>query len=112
MATRRNNDTRPAKSSTSAAGAETVTGDPTATQPEAKRPSRSRTTTAPKTQRSGTQVEARLALSPEERRAMIAESAYLRAERRGFGPGYEVEDWLAAEREIDALLNSGSGAPQ
>ncbi len=112
MATRRNNDTRPAKSSTSAAGAETVTGETTATQPEAKRQSRGRTTTAPKTQRSETRVEGRLAISPEERRAMIAESAYLRAERRGFGPGYEVEDWLAAEREIDALLNTGGGAPQ
>jgi hypothetical protein len=38
------------------------------------------------------------------RRAMIAEAAYLRAERRGFAPGGEVEDWLAAEREVDALL--------
>ncbi|HYE37672.1 DUF2934 domain-containing protein [Methylocaldum sp.] len=30
----------------------------------------------------------------------IAEAAYYRAERRGFAPGYEVEDWLEAEREI------------
>jgi hypothetical protein len=112
MATRRNNDTRPAKSSASAAGAETVTEETAAAQAAAKRPSRSRTPTAPKTQRTETQAEARVAISPEERRALIAESAYLRAERRGFGPGYEVEDWLAAEREIDALLNSGSGAPQ
>jgi hypothetical protein len=35
---------------------------------------------------------------------MIAEAAWLRAERRGFAPGGEVEDWLAAEAEIDALL--------
>lgn len=26
--------------------------------------------------------------------------AYLMAERRGFEPGHETEDWLAAEREI------------
>jgi hypothetical protein len=26
--------------------------------------------------------------------------AYLLAERRGFEPGHEAEDWLAAEREI------------
>jgi hypothetical protein len=32
---------------------------------------------------------------------MIAENAYYRAERRGFLPGYEIEDWLAAEAEID-----------
>ena len=28
-------------------------------------------------------------------------AAYYRAERRGFAPGHEVEDWLAAEAEID-----------
>jgi hypothetical protein len=37
---------------------------------------------------------------------MIAEAAYLRAERRGFAPGYEAEDWLAAEAEVDALLRA------
>ena len=47
------------------------------------------------------------------RRAMIAESAYLRAERRGFAAGGEVEDWLAAEAEVDALLKAGhGGTPQ
>jgi hypothetical protein len=35
---------------------------------------------------------------------MIAENAYYRAERRGFLPGHEMEDWLAAEREVDSLL--------
>lgn len=37
----------------------------------------------------------------------IQEAAYRRAQERGFGPGAELDDWLAAEREIDA----GSGAP-
>jgi hypothetical protein len=36
-------------------------------------------------------------------RAAIAERAYYKAERRGFTPGHDVEDWLAAEREIAAL---------
>lgn len=31
---------------------------------------------------------------------MIAQAAYYRAERRGFEPGHEMEDWLAAERDI------------
>ncbi len=35
---------------------------------------------------------------------LIAEAAYYRAERRGFAPGHEVQDWLDAEREIDAEL--------
>jgi Protein of unknown function (DUF2934) len=52
---------------------------------------------------------ARVALTGEARRAMIAEGAYLRAERRGFAPGYETEDWLAAEAEVNALLKVGHG---
>jgi hypothetical protein len=43
---------------------------------------------------------------------MIAESAYLRAERRGFAPGHEVDDWFAAEREVDALLSAGTSTTQ
>ena len=39
--------------------------------------------------------------SREER---IAESAYLYAQVRNFEPGHEVEDWLRAEKEVDALL--------
>jgi hypothetical protein len=35
------------------------------------------------------------------REARIAEAAYWRAERRGFAPGGEVDDWLSAEKEID-----------
>ena len=42
----------------------------------------------------------------KDRWARIAEAAYRRAEQRGFAPGCDLEDWLAAEREIDALLGS------
>lgn len=51
----------------------------------------------------------RAAVSADDRRAMIAEAAYLRAERRGFTPGHETEDWLAAEVEVDVLLKAGPG---
>ena len=37
----------------------------------------------------------------DERHRRISELAYYRAQQRGFEPGYEEEDWLAAEREID-----------
>lgn len=40
----------------------------------------------------------------EQRREMIATAAYLRAERRGFENGSDLEDWLAAEEEIDQWL--------
>ena len=36
----------------------------------------------------------------EATRQKIAELAYYRAEQRGFSPGYELEDWLAAEEEV------------
>lgn len=51
----------------------------------------------------------RIEISHDARRAMVAEAAYLRAERRGFGHGGEVEDWLAAEAEVDKLLQGGHG---
>lgn len=41
-----------------------------------------------------------------QRRAMIAEAAYYKAERRGFEPGHELEDWLQAEDEIGRTLVS------
>lgn len=44
---------------------------------------------------------------PQEREAMIAEAAYFRSAHRGFEPGHEVDDWLAAESEIDAALARG-----
>ena len=43
-------------------------------------------------------------VSEEERRAMIARAAYFRAERRNFAPGQELEDWVAAEAEVDREL--------
>ena len=42
--------------------------------------------------------------SENERQAMIATEAYLRAERRNFVAGHELEDWLAAEAEVNARL--------
>ena len=35
-----------------------------------------------------------------EMRRLIAEAAYLRAAKRNFAPGHEVEDWLIAEKEV------------
>jgi hypothetical protein len=44
----------------------------------------------------------------EDRQALIERGAYLKAERRGFAPGHELEDWLAAENEVDQRL-AGEG---
>ena len=43
-------------------------------------------------------------ISPEERYRMIADAAYFRARKRNFRGGSDVEDWLAAEAEVDARL--------
>jgi len=38
--------------------------------------------------------------NPEVLYRLIAVAAYYRAERRGFEPGCELEDWLNAEAEV------------
>jgi len=43
----------------------------------------------------------------EVRYRWIAHAAYLRAEKRGFAPGQEVDDWLAAEAEFLAVHGVG-----
>jgi len=42
--------------------------------------------------------------------AWIAEAAYYRAESRGFEPGRETEDWLAAEAEVLARMRASERA--
>lgn len=46
-------------------------------------------------------------VSAEERRQMIAREAYYRAERRGFAPGHELEDWCEAEATVDRQIGHG-----
>jgi hypothetical protein len=47
---------------------------------------------------------------PADRESLVRMAAYLRAERRGFAPGYEIEDWLAAEAEVDARKSARPAA--
>ena len=44
------------------------------------------------------------AIDPEARRAMIAESAYYRSRSHEDHAQHDIEDWLAAERDIDNKL--------
>ncbi len=41
-------------------------------------------------------------VSPLERWRMVGEAAYYRAQKRGFLEGNPIQDWLEAEKEIDA----------
>ncbi len=86
--------------------ARTAEGSPTAGEKAAT--SRRRTSGVQSATASG--ASAGSTVSADARRAMIEQSAYLRAERRGFTAGGEVEDWLAAETEVDALLEAGNGS--
>jgi hypothetical protein len=54
---------------------------------------------------------ARADISAEELRRLIAEAAYYRAKQRGFAPGHELEDWIAAEAEVIRRLNSPGSTP-
>jgi hypothetical protein len=44
-----------------------------------------------------------------DRYTWIAEAAYFKAERRGFEPGQDWQDWFEAEREFDAM--GGTAGP-
>ena len=45
-------------------------------------------------------------VTPDERHRLIAETAFLKAERRSFQGGDPVEDWLKAETEVDNSLTN------
>jgi hypothetical protein len=46
-------------------------------------------------------VATELPIDPAAKWLMIAEAAYYCAEKRGFEPGHELEDWLEAEARIE-----------
>jgi Protein of unknown function (DUF2934) len=72
--------------------------------PSTAPPKRARSSRATKTQ-TAEPLRSAPVLSAEQRRSLIAERAYLRAEGRGFEGGDPIIDWLESEREVDALLS-------
>ena len=59
------------------------------------------------TKKAATKKSAVKSLSYEKRYQMIAEAAYLIAEKQQFKPGKEMENWLAAEKQIDDWIKAG-----
>jgi hypothetical protein len=43
------------------------------------------------------------AFSLEQREAMIRDAAYYHYAKRGYAPGHELDDWLAAEADIERI---------
>ena len=76
-----------------------------------KRPAKAKATAAqpevPRPSEAVTKPTVPIRLSATERELMIRMAAYYRAQQRRFEPGHEVEDWLAAEAEIDRVLLEG-----
>ena len=62
-------------------------------------------TPAPPAQAPAVQVTVR-SMRVYDKTSLIAKAAYFRAERRRFAAGHELEDWLAAEAEIEALMRA------
>jgi hypothetical protein len=50
-------------------------------------------------------------VSAEARQKMIAVAAYYHAEKRDFAGHGNLEDWIRAEAEIDAILHARIGKP-
>jgi hypothetical protein len=78
--------------------------------PTAPPRARAKSSPTPRVRKAAVKGSPRVTISEDVRRGMIAEGAYLRAERRGFAPGHEEEDWIAAEAEVDALLKARHGS--
>jgi hypothetical protein len=47
-----------------------------------------------------------ITVTQEERHEMVSVAAYFLAERRGFSPGQELEDWWEAAAVIDQMLQN------
>jgi hypothetical protein len=113
MASRRPTDSprppaaAPVATPTIPAKAESASADKPKAPPKPRAP-RAKKAASPNVSTVSTAIE----ISEDVRRGMIAEAAYLRAERRGFSGGHdrEREDWIAAEAEVDALLKAGHGS--
>lgn len=45
-------------------------------------------------------------VSAQQRQMLIARAAYFRAEKRGFAPGRELQDWIEAEAEVLRLIGN------
>lgn len=63
------------------------------------KPSRSRHPLAPS-------KALRPSMSDSERNQRVSVAAYFRAEKRGFSPGGELDDWFSAETEINQFLRT------
>jgi len=77
------------------------------TTAKSSRPARKKPAKSPKSSKSSKSPKAPT-VTAEQRRQMIEESAYFRAEGRDFEGGDAVGDWLMSEKEVDDLLSKAA----
>jgi hypothetical protein len=78
------------------------TSKQTATSKKSTDKAETKTAGAPIQRKARGKMSSATPISHDERRRLIAEAAYLRAEARGFEGGDPTVDWLEAEHEVDA----------
>ena len=66
---------------------------------------------APKTAKGAPKHSRKISIAPGQRNAMIAETAYYRAEQRGFADGDPVVDWLWADYFIPQQITRRTSMP-
>ena len=47
-------------------------------------------------------------ITNEQHYLMVSEAAYHLAEKQGFNPGSDMDNWLKAEKQIAAIMKSGN----
>ena len=116
MVTRKTTSKTPAATATKAAKAKGKPLTPAGKRPAGSAPKPRAATTAELPAGASVPLEQpRIASKPaqapvgEIRYRWIAHAAYLRAEKRGFAPGHEIDDWLAAEADFLAAHGMSKG---
>lgn len=103
MATAKKSPAQPAAAKTVAPAAPAAKKPAKAAAPKAAAPAPVAKATKPAAKRK----KAAHTVPQEQRAHYIEVAAFYIAERRGFAPGDPMDDWLAAETEIDQLLAEG-----
>ena len=52
------------------------------------------------------------AVDPDMRHRLISEAAYHLYAQRGYEDGYDLDDWLQAEAEVDHIVTTPAGGPE
>ena len=80
--------------------ASTVVAPPKLPRGRAPAPRIPTSTDAIRSDRSIVDIAEAITRSQDQLRQAVAEADYYRAQQRGFAPGHELEDWLAAQHQI------------